>query len=235
MQPSLLATKLQIPPEPLHAVRRARLIDALEQGIPHHKLALLSAPAGYGKTTLLAQWAHASRFQVAWLSISEEDNDVERFLRYLLTAWEGVQPGIRESPLGLLLGGVAPNREAVLSAFINAANNIPDHTVFVLDDYHLIENPSIHQALTFLLDHRPPAIHFVLAGRAEPPLPLARYRAHHELIEIRAERLPDCRGALSKWPASLPVHWPRRPHTPALSRQGCSQVALFRRSLHTNA
>lgn len=185
----LLATKLQIPPQPLHGVRRARLIDALERGIPHYKLILISAPAGYGKTTLLSQWAYASRFSTAWLSLSEEDNDLERFLRYLLTGWEKVQPGISESRLGLLLGAMSPDSEAVLSAFINAANNIPDQIVFVLDDYHLIEDPSIHNAMTFLLDHLPPSLHFVLAGRADPPLPLARYRARHELLEFRAEDL----------------------------------------------
>ena len=133
---------------------------------------------------MLAQWAHSSRFSVAWLSISEEDNDLERFLRYLLTAWEEVQPAIREESIGSASRGMLPDSEAVLSAFINAANDIPDHTVFVLDDYHLIEDPSIHQALTFLLDHLPPMLHFVLAGRAEPPLPLARYRARQELLEI---------------------------------------------------
>ena len=156
---------------------------------PHYKLILISAPAGYGKTTLLAQWAQASRFPVAWLSLGEEDNDLERFFRYLLAAWENVQPGVRESPLGLLLGAMAPDREAVLSAFINVANEVPDHMVFVLDDYHLIDDPSIHAALTFLLDHLPPTLHFVLAGRAEPPLPLARYRARQELLELRTEDL----------------------------------------------
>jgi LuxR family transcriptional regulator, maltose regulon positive regulatory protein len=185
MDSFLLATKVRIPPQPPGAVLRARLIDELESGISHYKLIQISAPAGYGKTTLLAQWAHASRFPIAWLSISEEDNDAERFLRSLLTAWEAVQPGIRESPLGLLLGAMSPEREAVFSAFINVANDIPDHLVFVLDDYHLIEDPSIHQALTFLLDHLPPTLHFVLAGRAQPPLPLARYRARQELLEFR--------------------------------------------------
>lgn len=185
----LLSTKLRIPPQPQHAVRRVRLIDSLERGILHYKLVLISAPAGYGKTTLLSQWANSSRFSVAWLSLGEEDNDVERFFRYLLTAWEEVQPGVRESPLGLLLGGMLPDSEAVLAAFINVANNTPDHMVFVLDDYHLIEDSSIHNALTFLLDHLPPTLHFVLAGRGEPPLPLARYRARQELMEFRAEDL----------------------------------------------
>ena len=189
MQASALATKIQIPPQTHRVVRRARLIDALEHGIPEHKLVLISAPAGYGKTTLLAQWAHTSSFRVAWLSLGEEDNDPDRFFRYLLAAWETVHPGIRESPLGLLLGALEPDRDAVLSAFINVANDLPDHTVFVLDDVHLIEDPAIHEALTFLLDHLPPTLHFVLAGRAEPPLPLARYRARHELLELRTEDL----------------------------------------------
>src|SRR5215216_6806764 len=189
MDTVLLATKLRIPPPSHHTVHRDRLIDALELGVPHYKLILLSAPAGYGKTTLLSQWAHASRFPVAWLSISQEDNDLERFFRYLLTAWEQVQPGVSESPLGLLLGGMMPDSQAVLSAFINVANDVPDHIVFVLDDYHLIDDPSIHEALTFLLDHLPPTLHFVLAGRTEPPLPLARYRARRQLHELGAQDL----------------------------------------------
>src|SRR5215210_7925073 len=122
MDTFLLVTKLRIPPQPHRAVRRARLIDALERGIPDYKLILLTAPAGYGKTTLLSQSAHGSRFPIAWLSISEEDNDLERFFRYLLTAWEEIQPGVRESRLGLLLGAMMPDSQAVLSAFINVAN-----------------------------------------------------------------------------------------------------------------
>lgn len=187
MHTVLLATKLRIPPQPHHVVRRARLVDALEHDISRYKLTLISAPAGYGKTTLLSQWAHASRLPIAWLSVSEEDNDIERFLRYLLTGWERIQPSIGESPLGLLLGATSPKREAVLAAFINAAADTPDHLVFVLDDYHLIAEPSIHTALSFLLDHLPHTLHFVLASRAEPPLPLARYRARHELLELRAD------------------------------------------------
>jgi LuxR family maltose regulon positive regulatory protein len=189
MQASTLATKIQVPPQTHHVVRRPRLVDALEHGIPDHKLVLISAPAGYGKTTLLAQWAHTSSLRVAWLSLDDEDNDLDRFFRYLLAAWETVHPGIRESSLGLLLGALEPERDAVLSAFINVANDLPDHTVFVLDDVHLIEDTVIYKALTFLLDHLPPTIHFVLAGRDEPPLPLARYRARDELLELRTEDL----------------------------------------------
>src|SRR5215204_592197 len=189
MPSSGLATKVQIPPQTHQTLQRTQLVDAVERGVPGHKLVLISAPAGYGKTTLLAQWARASSLQVAWLSLGEEDNDPDRFFRYLLAAWETVHPGIQESPLGLLLGALEPDRDAVLSAFINVANELPDHTVFVLDDVHLIEEASIHEALTFLLDHLPPTLHLVLAGRVEPPLPLARYRARHQLLELRTEDL----------------------------------------------
>jgi len=189
MDASLLTTKLQIPPQPHHVVHRARLTDVLERAILHYKLILVAAPAGYGKTTLLSQWAHTTHLAVVWLSISEGDDDPERFLRYLLTGWEDVQPGVSQSKLGLLLGGVSPDIEAVLAAFINVANDVPHHTVFVLDDYHLIEDPSIHQALTFLLDHLPPTLHFALSSRGEPSLPLSRYRARAELLELGVKDL----------------------------------------------
>lgn len=185
----LLTTKLRVPPQTFHIVHRARLIQAIESGIPAYKIILISAPAGYGKTTLLAEWARASRHRIAWLSLGAEDNDLQRFLHYLAAAWEKVQPGIRETSLGVLFDGASPDSQAVLSAIVNTANELPDPLVFVLDDVHLVEDPSIHQALAFLLDHLPPALHFVIAGRGEPPLPLARYRARHSLLEFRTEDL----------------------------------------------
>ncbi len=187
MDNSLLATKLRIPPLPARVLQRRRLVDALERAIPRYKLVRISAPAGYGKTTLLAQWAQVSRFPVAWLSLGEDDNDLDRFLRYLLAAWEQVRPDIRNSPLGLLLDAREPDGDAVLAAFVNVASQTPGHLVFVLDDYHLIEEPSIHRSLAFLLDHLPQTHHFVLAGRVEPPLSLARYRAHAEMLELQVE------------------------------------------------
>jgi LuxR family transcriptional regulator, maltose regulon positive regulatory protein len=187
MDTTLLATKLRIPSQPHRVVERARLNDALEENIPLYKLLLISAPAGYGKTTMLGAWARASRFPIVWLALGEDDNDLDRLLRYLLAGWEKIQPGVQESPLGLLLSAMEPEREAVLAAFVNAADSAPDHLVFVFDDYHLIDDSTIHEALTFLLDHLPSTIHFVLASRAEPPLPLARYRARHQLLELRAD------------------------------------------------
>lgn len=190
MHSPLLETKLQIPLKHHHLLRRPRLADSLERALPHHKLISVAAPAGYGKTTFLAQWARSSSFSIGWLSLgAEEKKNVERFLRYLVRAWAAAQPGILESQLGTLLGAMAPDREAVLTAFINVANDISDHSAIVLDDYHLIADGSIHAAMAFLIDQLPPALHFVVAGRAHPQLPLARYRARHELMEFDAEDL----------------------------------------------
>ncbi len=189
MRTFLLTTKLRIPPLSVRILRRERLLDSLEQNIPHVKFTLFAAPAGYGKTTLLTQWAHTSQYPIAWLSIDEEDNDRERFLRYLLAAWDVVQPEIRQSKLGPLLEARLPAYEAVMTMVINYANSLSDHLVFVLDDYHLVEDAGIHETVTFLLDHAPPTLHFVISGRAEPPLPLARYRARSELLEFRGEDL----------------------------------------------
>ena len=189
MNTVILTTKLQIPPQPHHAVPRPRLTDYLEQAVLEHRLVLILAPAGYGKTTLLTQWAHLSRFPIAWLSISKEDNEPERFLRCVFSAWETVQPGIRETKAGLLLGTKTPDTEAVLSAFLNLASDIPEHVAFVLDDYHLIDDPSIHRALSFLLDYLPPTLHFVIGSRAELPLPLAHHRARNQLRELLVDDL----------------------------------------------
>ncbi len=189
MASELLSTKLRIPPRSHHIVRRDWLVDALEDTIPRHKLTLISAPAGYGKTTLLADWARSTSLPVAWLSLGEEDNDIERFFRYLLTAWDDALPGVVDSPLGVLLGALMPDREAVLTAFVNVASHLPGQIVFALDDYHLIDDNAIHESMAFLLDHLPPSVHIVLAGRGEPPLPLARYRARREMAELDAEDL----------------------------------------------
>jgi LuxR family maltose regulon positive regulatory protein len=187
MNSDLLATKVRVPPQLRRAVRREQLTATLELGIPHYKLILATAPAGYGKTTLLEQWANSSRHRATWLAMSQEDNDAERFLRYLFVAWEAVQSELRDSELSLLLGSLSPDTGAVLTAFINAASATSEHLVFVLDDYHLVEEQAIHEALIFLIDHLPPTLHFVLAGRGEPPLPLARYRAMDAMVELRAE------------------------------------------------
>jgi len=125
----VLESKLHIPVQPQRIVPRPRLQTALEHQVPHYSLTLVTAPAGYGKTTLLAEWARATDLSVAWLSITGEEDDAESFLRYLLAAWEPIQPELLEEPLGILLESQGPDIKAVLSAFLNAANEISDHTV----------------------------------------------------------------------------------------------------------
>jgi LuxR family transcriptional regulator, maltose regulon positive regulatory protein len=189
MDSSLLVTRLRVPPTPRHVVPRKRLVDLLERDVPSHRLTLVSGPAGYGKTTLLSQWANTRTIPVAWLSLSTDENDVDRFFRYLLAAWNDVQPGISESTLGAILQGMMPERDVVLSAFINVASEQPHHTAFVLDDYHCIGSPDVHESLTFLIDNLPETLHFVLSSRADPPLPLARYRARTQLLELGPQDL----------------------------------------------
>jgi LuxR family maltose regulon positive regulatory protein len=201
MATDLVATKLRIPPEPHHELLRSPLVERLEREVPLHKLVSVSAPAGYGKTTLLAQWARASQFPVAWVSLGADDNDLERLLRSLLGAWTVVHPQIRDSEVSVRLGAMAPDIEAVLSAFINVGAEFLDQTVFVLDDVHLITDRAIHQAMTFLLDHLPPQLHMVLSGRGTVPVPLARYRVRAKLLEVHIDDLrfgvEEARGFLN--------------------------------------
>ncbi|HKI52718.1 MAG TPA: LuxR C-terminal-related transcriptional regulator [Anaerolineales bacterium] len=186
---NILKSKIQIPIHSRKLVSRPRLRDVLEREVAHHKLTLISAPAGFGKTTLLSDWAISSKSPIAWLSIDGEENTVEYFLRYLLAAWETIQPNIMETSLSILLESQKPDIKSVLYAFINAMVDTPHPVIFVLDDYHLVEEADVHEALTFLLDHAPPNLHFVLTSRGEPPLPLARYRARDEVLELHADDL----------------------------------------------
>lgn len=189
MDSTLLTTQVRIPQTTRRLVRRPDLIGALQAAIPAYKLILLSAPAGYGKTTLLSEWARERQHGIAWVSAGEESNDPERFFRSLYSAWKAFQPDIEGSALDLMLGSLSPSIELVQSAFIDVASELTDHTVFVLDDAHLIADESILQALSFLIDRAPPMLHFMLAGRGEPGLPLARYRARGELFELRTADL----------------------------------------------
>jgi LuxR family transcriptional regulator, maltose regulon positive regulatory protein len=185
MNSDLLATQTRIPPLVGQLINRPRLLEALELDLPYCKLVLVAAPAGYGKTTLLSQWAHTSKFPAAWISLSAAENDGERFFRYFFRAWEQIKPDIRESALGIKLEGRIPDSTSLLSALIQLASELPGHTAFVLDDFHFINEPSIHKSLTYLLDHLPGNAHIVLSTRSNPVLPVARYRARAELLELR--------------------------------------------------
>ncbi|HEY1002195.1 MAG TPA: hypothetical protein VGD83_21400, partial [Streptosporangiaceae bacterium] len=187
---TLLLTKLHPPgPRPDFLPRprlAARLDEALSRG-----LVLVCAPAGYGKTSLLASWARNSRHPVAWLSLDASDNDPARFWRHAVAALDAVYPGIGER-VGPLLGPPAPQSfEGLVTALINelAARSGPGGVPLVLDDYHLVGSQPVHASLGFLLDHLPPGLHPVLASRADPPLGLARLRARGQLTELRDAEL----------------------------------------------
>ena len=189
MESQLLATKFQIPPRPRWLVQRGHLLDRLNDAILSHKVTSVAAPAGYGKTSLLTQWARDADAAVAWLTLGAQDSDARRFFRYFFKAWERAQSDVSDSALGILLGSQAPELEAVLSACVNVAVEAAEQTVVVLDDYHLIEDEAVHESVAFLIEHLPTTMHLVLAGRSDPPLPLARYRARNQLHELRADDL----------------------------------------------
>ena len=185
----LLATKLHVPRPGPGVVPRPRLTGHLDEGL-EQGLVLVCAPAGYGKTVLLADWARRRQRPVAWLSLDEGDNDPARFWRYAVAALDRARPGISER-VGPLLGPPTPPSFAgLVTALINDLAAQPgDEAVLVLDDYHAIGSQPVHASLEFLLEHRPPGLRLVLASRADPPLALARLRARGELAELRAADL----------------------------------------------
>src|SRR5215203_37628 len=187
----LLLTKLTVPSVRRSLVPRMRLSERLDTGL-ERKLTLLSAPAGFGKTTLLSSWIRVLSGDgrpVSWLSVDSGDNDPARFWRYLVTATDQLQPGSGTTALALLGSPQPPPIEAVLTTVLNELGTMPAEAVLVLDDYHLIESQTIHEALTFLIDHLPPRMHLVIATRMDPPLPLPRLRARGEMTELRAADL----------------------------------------------
>jgi LuxR family maltose regulon positive regulatory protein len=199
MTTPLLTTKLYAPPPRPNLVARPRLIDRLDQGLLlGHKLTLVSAPAGYGKTTLLSAWWAAMSDQgrkLAWLSLDERDNDPARFWTYVIGALQTLQPGLGQEPLSQLQAPQPPPIEGLLTQLLNQlAEQLPTsppgpQLILLLDDYHVIETPAIHGALAFLIDHMPPQLHVVVATRADPALPLPRLRARGHLTELRAADL----------------------------------------------
>ncbi|MBV9281703.1 MAG: helix-turn-helix transcriptional regulator, partial [Chloroflexi bacterium] len=184
----LLTTKLYVPPAHPGLVPRPRLADKLD-GAMERRLCLVSAPAGFGKTTLLSGWLALRRLPVAWLSLDEIDDDPVRFWRYLIAALQTVEPGIGQGALTVLQSSQPAPMESFLPALLNDLAAISRDLALVLDDYHLIASGPIHTALSFLLDHLPLRIHVVIATRSDPPLPLPRLRARGQLVEIRSADL----------------------------------------------
>src|SRR3990170_1493280 len=187
----LLSVKLSIPPLGRSIVPRPRLSARLDQGLTR-PLTLISAPAGFGKTTLLSEW-RASRagrgFPLAWLSLDNDDNDPTRFLSYLVGALAALRGGVGETTIASLAYPLPPQLQPILINLLSDLGQSDRPFAVILDDYHVITAPQIHEALTFLLEHLPPQMHLVLLTRADPPLPLARLGARGQLVEIRAADL----------------------------------------------
>jgi LuxR family maltose regulon positive regulatory protein len=220
MSTPLLATKLHYPAARPDLVPRPRLIARLDAGLDQdagfsRKLTLVSAPAGYGKTTLIGEWlkrgspggmlkdglqplasAHGSPSSitlhssgVAWLLLDEADNDPRRFITYLIAAMGQIDARIGLAATAMLEAPQPPPSEAVLTVLVNEISSIPERAILVLDDYHVIHTPSIHEQLAFLLDHLPSNLHLVITTREDPLLPIPRLRARDQVLEIRQDDL----------------------------------------------
>ena len=188
MSTPLLATKLYLPPPRPRVVARPRLVALLNESL-HGRLTLVSAPAGFGKTTLVSEWLAESALPAAWLALDEGDRDLTRFLTYVVAAVQTIAPQIGAGVLADLQSPQRPPIESILTTLINEITTIPGDFVLVLDDYYSVDAEPVDAALTFLLEHLPPQLHLVIATREDPPLPLARLRARGQLAEVRAADL----------------------------------------------
>jgi LuxR family maltose regulon positive regulatory protein len=195
MAAPVLHSKLYILPAPREWIPRPRLVERLDAG-REKKLTLISAPAGFGKTTLLSSWIAQTEIPIAWLSIDEGDNDPVRFLTYLLAAIQAAArafgASVGEAPAAMLQSPQPPPIETILTVLINEIAALPQAIVLVLDDYHLVRSASVHKQLAFLLEHLPqPApgplagAHLIITTREDLPLPLARWRARRQVLELR--------------------------------------------------
>jgi LuxR family maltose regulon positive regulatory protein len=241
-QDVLLATKLRSPRPRSGWVPRTRLVQRLRSGT-ERELVLVCGPAGFGKSSLLADWSRIDQRDVAWLSLDTGDNDPVRFWRHITAALDGVRPGVADRVGPLITGAASTSIDVAVTALVNELAVAPDDVALVVDDYHLIEAAEVHRSLEFLLDHLPSALHLVLASRSDPPLPLARLRARGQLTEVRAGDLrftPDETAELlrSSVAADLPdtvvaalgertEGWAAGLQLAALSLQGRDDVGRF--------
>jgi LuxR family maltose regulon positive regulatory protein len=186
-QEELLGTKLAIPRTRQDLLARPRLIEALDEALTR-RVILVCTPAGFGKTTLLADWASKASLRVGWLSLDPEDNDPVRFYRYMIAALHRAG-GLDERIRGLFTDPVTASSQGAVSALFNELESRSDQLALVLDDYHVIESQTIHESVAFLLSHLPAQLQVVIASRSDPPLPLPRLRANGQLAELRASDL----------------------------------------------
>ncbi len=192
MSTPILTTKLYVPAARTELVSRPRLTARLDESLARvPSLALISAPPGFGKTTLVSSWierllAENGQAQaVSWLSLDEQDNDPTRFWSYVIAALDRVHTGVGGNAMAMLQPPQPPPVQEILVSLLNNLATVPDRFTLVLDDYHIIEQPAIHEGLTFFLDHLPPQLHLVMISRTDPPLPLTRFRVRHQLTELR--------------------------------------------------
>lgn len=186
----ILTTKLSAPRARAQRVARPRLTQRLMEGL-HHQMTLISAPAGFGKTTLLSEWREVSAKEavsIAWVSLDKNDNDLTRFMTYIIAALQTIQPDLGKHAQALLSAAPVAS-EAVLVSLINDLAAFNGEIAIVLDDAHVIEAQTVHEAIEFLLENLPPHAHLIIASRTEPPLALARLRARNQLTEIHAAEL----------------------------------------------
>jgi LuxR family maltose regulon positive regulatory protein len=190
MPAPVLATKLYIPPTRPNIVPRPRLIERLNNGLAMGcRLTLISASAGFGKTTLVSNWISDCGRPVAWLSLDEGDNDPVRFITYLIAALQTIKAGLGEGVLSTLQSHQQPQVEMALTILLNEISSIPDSFLLILDDYHVIDSKPVDDTLAFLVEQPPPQMHLVIATREDPSLPLARLRVRGQLTELRATDL----------------------------------------------
>src|SRR5829696_4104977 len=188
---SLVFTKLRPSQARSNLVARPQLTVRLEREVGR-KLTLISAPAGFGKTTLLVEWSRGragDQQSVAWLSLDEGDNDPTRFLSYLVATLRSVEGGIGEGVLSALRSPQPPRIEAVTAALINELAALAGELTLIFDDYHAIDSEPVHGVVSFLLEHLPPNVHLVVSSRIDPPLPLSRLRARNQMRELDAADL----------------------------------------------
>ncbi len=184
----LLKTKFYVPPIRSIQVARPRLIDLINGGL-ERALILVSAPAGYGKTTLVSSWLKETKIPSAWLSLDGGDNDPNRFLQYLLAALLPIAPGIENDLLGMLQGIQPAQFENLINQLANELTSVSDPFVLVLDDFHVIQSEAVLKILSYLLEHLPDQMHLAILTRTDPPLPLSRLRVRNQLLDIRADQL----------------------------------------------
>jgi len=184
----LLKTKLYIPAPPASKVVRTNLLDRLYE-VERKALTIISAPAGFGKTTLLAEWIAQTSLPVAWLSLDNGDNDLYRFLSYLIAALDSIQEDIGLEAKQLMSSQQIPQPHIILASLINHLGKVTDPYVLVLDDYQFISEHAVHETMSYFLDHIPTNMHIVIATRADPPLQLGRLRVHEQMLELRTRDL----------------------------------------------